>query len=122
MAEALVTDIIILAEVAQQVAMSKEYGSGTMQSNKRCFFSKMRVKTGNPRLFECFADTCFPVVCTVHITLAGTQTAGAQPASGLLYPLPEQARAMTSHIDRFKIGHKQTPLDILSVPAFVLLT
>jgi hypothetical protein len=45
LADTLVTDIVILAEVAQQVTVCEEYGSGTMYSNKGRFFSKVRVKT-----------------------------------------------------------------------------
>ena len=45
LAEALVADVVILTEIAQQIAVREEDGTGTVCPNKRCFFSKMRVKT-----------------------------------------------------------------------------
>jgi len=112
-----VTDIVILAEVAQQVTVGEEYGSGTVHPDKRGFFSKVRMKTGNPCLFTRLAHTCFLMTCPVDIATTGAQTAGVQLASGLHYSLSEQARTITSHIGRFKISHEQTPWKIFSVPA-----
>lgn len=70
-ADTLMADIVILTEDAQQIAVSKEYGSGTVCPDQGSFLSKVSVKTGNPRFFECAADTCFPVVCPIYVAPAG---------------------------------------------------
>jgi hypothetical protein len=72
LADSLVTDIVILAKVAQQVAVGKKYGSGTVHPDQRGFFSKVRMETGNPCLFTRLAYTRFLVACSVGIAMSGT--------------------------------------------------
>ena len=55
-----VTDVVILAEDAQQVAVGKKNRTGTMASHQRVLFSKMRIETGDIGFLACFAYTGFP--------------------------------------------------------------
>ena len=90
-AHCLVTDIKILTKVAQQVAVGEEYGSGTMLPDQGGFFTKVRVKTGNPRLIKRLAHTCSLSFGPVDVTPAGAQTAGAQSTFGFQCPAFEFA-------------------------------
>ena len=90
-AHSLVTDIEILAKGAQQVAVGEEYGSGTMLPDQGRFFTKVRVKTGNPRLVKGFAHTCSLSAGPVDVAPAGAQTAGVQSTLGLHCPAFELA-------------------------------
>jgi hypothetical protein len=106
LADTLVADIVILAKLAQQAAVGKEYGSGTMYPDKRGFFSKVRMETGNPCLFTRLAYTRFLVAGSVDIALTGAQAASMQSAGSLQSPLFEFSRMISSHIGRFKISHE----------------
>ena len=44
LSQTLMADIMVLTEIAQQVAVREEYGSGSMPSHKRRFFPKVGLK------------------------------------------------------------------------------
>ena len=54
------TDVIILAEVTQQVAVGKKNRTGTLVSHQRVLFPKVRIETGDIGCWACFAYTGFP--------------------------------------------------------------
>ncbi len=55
-AAAFMADIVILAEITQEVAVSKKYSAGTIMSNQQGLFSIVRMITGNRCIFTCFAN------------------------------------------------------------------
>jgi hypothetical protein len=70
-----VTDIIILAEVAQQVAVGKKNRTGPPASHQRVLFPKVRIETGDIGVWAGFAYTGFPCQ-SIHLTSSGTEGAG----------------------------------------------
>ena len=112
-----VADIKILAKIAQQVTVGEKYGSGTMLADQGRFFTKVRVKTGNPRLIKRLAHTGLFSAGPVDVTSARAKTTGFQSTFSLNCPAFELARAITSHVGRFKISHKQTSVTARCGPA-----
>jgi hypothetical protein len=84
-------DIEILTKIAQQVAVGEKYGSGTVLPDQGRFFTKVRVKTGNPRFIKRLAHTCLLSAVPVDITTARAQAAVVQSTFGLHCPTFELA-------------------------------
>jgi hypothetical protein len=74
-AATLVTDVVILAKYAQQIAVGKKNGAGTMGSDQWLFFPKMRIVTGHPGKVSCLAGSRFAGK-SINATFSGAKDAG----------------------------------------------
>jgi len=62
----------VLAEQTPEIATGKKYRARTMGADKRGFFTKMLVPTGNKGSDPCAAKALF-TLCTVHSAIARAQ-------------------------------------------------
>jgi len=71
----LVTDVKVLAKQAQQIAVGKKNRAGTVGSDQRRFFPKMRIVAGHPGEFSCLAGSRFAGK-SINATFSGAKDAG----------------------------------------------
>jgi hypothetical protein len=90
---ALVADVVILAKIAQQVAMGEKYRAGTVSANQGLFFPEMRVIAGNHGGSPCLAYSRLAGQA-IHLALPGTQHARFQEFEGIFPLLFEKALFM----------------------------
>ena len=67
-----VTDLIVLAEVAQEVAGADENRSRTMDPYQRSFFTKVSIIARHPRLSACLTKSCLSLE-PVYAATSGTE-------------------------------------------------
>jgi hypothetical protein len=71
----MVTDVEVLAKYAQQIAVGKKNGAGTIGSDQRFFFPKMRIVAGHPGEFSSFAGSRFSGK-SINAAFSGTKNTG----------------------------------------------
>ncbi len=97
-AGAFVTDVVILAETAIQVAVGEKDGAGTVCAHQRRLLPKVGVKAGHHRRCPGPAPAQWIVLQPVHTTLSRAQAAFAQRLPGGCGLLPEQSPAMAFQV------------------------
>jgi len=70
-----VTDVVVLAKYAQQVAVGEKNSTGTIGPDQRLFFPKMRVVAGHPGEFSCLAGSRFSGK-SINAAFSGAKNAG----------------------------------------------
>jgi hypothetical protein len=75
-------DVEILAEIALQIAMGEENGSGPVLADQRGFFTEMGMISVNDRLIGGFADS-FLTAQPVDAAFSGAKLAGLKDFGGL---------------------------------------
>jgi hypothetical protein len=78
LADTLVTDIIVLAKIAQEVAVSEKNGPGTVLSHQGGLLSEMGIKTSHNCLGAGLAITDSPA-CAIDPALPRAQGAIGKP-------------------------------------------
>jgi hypothetical protein len=71
----LVTDVEVLTEDAQQIAVGEKNSTGTMGADQRFFFPKMRIVAGHPGPFSGLAGSGFSTK-SINTAFSGAKNAG----------------------------------------------
>jgi hypothetical protein len=96
-----VTDLPVLTEDAEQIAVAEKNGSGPELAHQRVFFAEMRAETGNHGFVAGAAKSQLPVAA-IHPALMRTDLAGEHDVVSRVDPLLQEAGAVSLQVCRFK--------------------